>query len=38
MRLSWGFTAAVVGGLLAVGLVDLFTRGRELADNPKEAS
>jgi uncharacterized protein involved in exopolysaccharide biosynthesis len=38
MRLSWGFTAAVVGGLLVVGVVNIFTRGRELADNQKEAA
>ncbi|HSI09232.1 MAG TPA: hypothetical protein VK985_11665 [Rariglobus sp.] len=38
VRLSWGFAVAVVGGLLAVGVVNVFTRGRELADNQKEAA
>jgi uncharacterized protein involved in exopolysaccharide biosynthesis len=38
VRLSWGLVFAVVGGLLAVGVVNIFTRGRELADNQKEAA
>ncbi len=38
VRLSWGFAVAVVGGLLAVGVVNIFTRGRERADNQKEAA
>ncbi len=38
VRLLWGFTGAVVGGLLAVGVLNIFTSGRERADNQKEAS
>lgn len=37
-RLRRGLGVAVVGGLLAVGVVNIFTRGRELADNQKEAA
>lgn len=37
-RVAWGFAVAVVGGLLAVGVVNIFSRGRGPEDNPPVVS